>query len=39
MKATVIHEFGDFNVLKHEDIETPTPKPSHKQDKKNENDY
>ena len=29
MKATVIHEFGDFDVLKYEDIETPKPKPSH----------
>ena len=29
MKATVIHEFGDFDVLKHEDIERPRPKPGH----------
>ena len=29
MKATVIHEFGDVDVLKYEDIETPKPKPSH----------
>ncbi len=29
MKATVIHEFGDFDVLKHEDIERPSPKPGH----------
>ncbi len=29
MKATVIHEFGDFDVLKYEDIETPKPKPSY----------
>ncbi len=29
MKATVIHEFGDFDVLKHEDIEQPSPKPGH----------
>ncbi len=27
MKAAVIREFGDFGVLKYEDIETPTPKP------------
>ncbi len=27
MKATVIHEFGGFNVLKYEDVETPKPKP------------
>ncbi len=26
MKAAVIHEFGDFNVLKYEEIETPKPK-------------
>jgi len=29
MKATVIHEFGDFDVLRHEDIERPSPKPGH----------
>ncbi len=29
MKATVIHEFGDFDVLKHKDIERPRPKPGH----------
>ena len=29
MKATVIHEFGDIDVLKYEDIETPKPKPGH----------
>ena len=29
MKATVIHEFGDVDVLKYEDIETPKPKPGH----------
>jgi len=27
MKAVVIHEFGDFDVLKYEDIERPIPKP------------
>jgi len=27
MKAILIHEFGDFNVLKYEEIETPKPKP------------
>jgi len=29
MKAAVIHEFGDFDALKHEDIERPSPKPGH----------
>ena len=29
MKATVIHEFGDVDVLKYEDIATPKPKPGH----------
>ena len=29
MKAAVIHEFGDFDVLKQEDIELPSPKPGH----------
>ena len=29
MKAAVIHEFGDFDVLKHEDIEQPSPKRAH----------
>ena len=29
MKAAVIHEFGDTNVLKYEDIATPKPKPKH----------
>ena len=28
-QATVIHEFGDIDVLKYEDIETPEPKPGH----------
>jgi NADPH:quinone reductase-like Zn-dependent oxidoreductase len=28
MKAAVIHEFGDVDVLKYEDIETPKPGPS-----------
>ncbi len=27
MKAIVIHEFGDINLLKYEEIETPKPKP------------
>jgi NADPH:quinone reductase-like Zn-dependent oxidoreductase len=27
MKAVVIHEFGDFDVLRHEEIERPSPKP------------
>jgi len=27
MKAILIHEFGDINVLKYEEIETPKPKP------------
>ena len=27
MKAAVIHKFGNFDTLKHEDIEQPTPKP------------
>ena len=27
MKASVIHEFGDTNVLKYEEIATPHPKP------------
>jgi NADPH:quinone reductase-like Zn-dependent oxidoreductase len=27
VKATVIHEFGDFDVLKYEDIESPRPPP------------
>lgn len=27
MKAAVIHKFGDVDVLKYEDIETPKPKP------------
>ncbi len=27
MKASVIHQFGDFDVLKYEDIATPKPKP------------
>ena len=27
MKAAVIHEFGDIDVLKYKDIETPKPKP------------
>ncbi len=29
MKAAVIHEFGDVDVLKYEDVPTPTPKPGH----------
>ncbi len=29
MKATVIHKFGDGDVLKREDIERPSPKPGH----------
>ncbi len=29
MKAAVIHQFGDADVLKYEDIPTPTPKPGH----------
>ncbi len=29
MKAAVIHEFGDVDVLEYEDIETPKPKPRH----------
>ena len=29
MKAAVIHEFGDIDVLKYEDIETPKTKPGH----------
>ncbi len=29
MKAGVIHEFGDFDVLKYEDIERPSPKTGH----------
>ena len=29
MKAIVIHKFGDFDVLKYEDIETPKPKAQH----------
>ena len=29
MKAAVMHEFGDFDALKHEDIERPRPKPGH----------
>ena len=31
MKAAVIHEFGDIDVLKYEDIETPNPS-AHAQD-------
>ncbi len=27
MKAAVIHEFGGFDALKHEDIERPSPRP------------
>ncbi len=27
MKASVIHQFGDFDVLKYEDVATPQPKP------------
>ena len=29
MKAAVIHQFGDTDVLKYEDIATPKPKPGH----------
>ena len=29
MKAAVMHEFGDPGVLKHEDVETPKPRPGH----------
>ena len=29
MKAAVIHEFGDVDVLKVEDVPTPKPKPGH----------
>ena len=29
MKAAVIHEFGDVNVIKFEEVETPRPKPKH----------
>ena len=29
MKAAVIHKFGDFDALKHEDIERPSPRPGH----------
>ncbi len=29
MKAIVMHEFGDLDVLKYEEIETPKPKPGH----------
>ena len=29
MKAAVIHQFGEPEVLKYEEIETPTPKPGH----------
>ncbi len=29
MKAAVIHQFGDFDVLKVEDVQTPKPKPGH----------
>ncbi len=29
MKAAVMHEFGDFDVLKYEDVATPRPKPGH----------
>ncbi len=29
MKASVIHEFGEVDVFKYEDIETPKPKKEH----------
>lgn len=29
MKAAVIHQFGDFDVLKYEDVPTPTLRPGH----------
>ncbi len=29
MKAAVIHEFGDVDVLKYEEIDTAKPQPGH----------
>jgi len=29
MKAAIIREFGDVNVLKHEEVKTPKPRPGH----------
>ena len=29
MKAAVIHQFGDVDVLRYEDVPTPVPKPGH----------
>jgi NADPH2:quinone reductase len=29
MKAAVIHEFGDIDVLQYEEVSTPTPQPGH----------
>ncbi len=29
MKAAVIHQFGGFDVLRYEDIATPSPRPDH----------
>ena len=29
MKAAIINGFGDVDVLKYEDIETPKPRPGH----------
>jgi NADPH:quinone reductase-like Zn-dependent oxidoreductase len=29
MKAAVIHEFGDFDVFKYEEVTTPDPRPGH----------
>ncbi len=29
MKAAIIHQFGDVDVLKYEEVPTPNPKPSH----------
>ena len=29
MKAVVIHKFGDVDVLKYEEVDTPKPKPNH----------
>ena len=32
MKAAVIHEFGDTDILKYEELPTPTPKPGNVQE-------
>ena len=29
MKAAVIHQFGDVDVLKYDDVEAPKPKAGH----------